>query len=110
VDDTEKLIREKALLRLSGIFGIPVAELNPGRRFGGDDLSVSFVSDFRRNELDRVTDDILDVADRTIAKEIASGHLTMQTVGEYCDLMARCSRTRRNDVLKLLEIDESQGA
>ena len=81
-----------------------------GLRFGGDDLSVSFVSDFRRNELDRVTDDILDVADRTIAKEIASGHLTMQTVGEYCDLMARCSRTRRNDVLKLLEIDESQGA
>ena len=48
MDDTEKSIREKALLRLSGIFGIPVADLHPGRRFGGDDLKVSFVSDFRR--------------------------------------------------------------
>jgi hypothetical protein len=110
MDDTEKLIREKALLRLSGIFGIPVAELSPGRRFGGDDLKVSFVSDFRRNELDRVTDDILDVADRLIAKEISSGKLTMQTVAEYCDLLVRCSKTRRKNVLKLLRIDENQGA
>jgi hypothetical protein len=110
MDDTEKLIREKALLRLSGIFGIPVADLNPDRRFGGDDLRVSFVSDFRRNELDRVTDDILDVADRAITKEISSGHLKMKTVGEYCDLMVRCSRTKRKNVLKLLEIDEGQGA
>lgn len=105
MDDTEKLIREKALLRLSGIFGVPVADLNSGRRFGGDDLRVSFVSDFRRNELDRVTDDILDVADRAITKEIFSGRLKMQTVGEYCDLMVRCSRTKEKAVKKLLGID-----
>jgi hypothetical protein len=105
MDDTEKLIREKALLRLSGIFAMPVADLHPGRRFGGDDLKVSFVSDFRRNELDRVTDDILDVADRTITKEINSGQLKMQTVGEYCDLMVRCSRTKPEAVKKLLGID-----
>lgn len=105
MDDTEKLIREKALLRLSGIFGVPVADLNPGRRFGGDDLRVSFVSDFRRNELDRVTDDIFDVADRAITKEISLGRLKMQTVGEYCDLMVRCSRTKEKAVKKLLGID-----
>lgn len=105
VDEAEKLIREKALLRLSGIFGVPVADLNPARRFGGDDLKVSFVSDFRRNELDRVTDDIFDVADRAIAKEISSGSLKMQTVGEYCDLLVRCSRTRQKAVKKLLGID-----
>ena len=105
MNDIEKLIRGKALLRLSGIFGIPVADLNLERRFGGDDLRVSFVSDFRRNELDRVTDDILDVADRAITKEIYSGHLKMQTVGEYCDLMVRCSMTKPEAVKKLLGID-----
>ena len=105
MDDTEKLIRERALLRLSGIFGIPVSDLHPSRRFGGEDLKVSFVSDFRRNELDRVTDDILDVADRTITKEINSGQLKMQTVGEYCDLMVRCSKTKQKDVKRLLGID-----
>jgi hypothetical protein len=105
MDDTEKLIREKSLLRLSEIFGVPVADLNPGRRFGGDDLRVGFVSDFRRNELDRVTDDIFDVADRAIAKEISSGHLKMQTVEEYCDLMVRCSRTKEKAVKRVLGID-----
>ena len=51
MDDAEKLIREKALLRLSGIFGIPVAELSLDRRFG-DDFIASFVSDFRRYVFD----------------------------------------------------------
>jgi hypothetical protein len=109
VDDTEKLIREKALLRLSEIFGIPVAKLSLDRRFG-DDLKASFVSDFRRNEFDKVNDDIHDVADREITKEMASGRLTIYTVGDYCDHMVRCSRTKRKDVLRLLEIDENQGA
>jgi hypothetical protein len=95
VDDTEKLIREKALLRLSEIFGIPVAKLSLDRRFGDDH---------------KVNDDIHDVADREITKEMASGRLTIYTVGDYCDHMVRCSRTKRKDVLRLLEIDENQGA
>ena len=104
MDSTEKLIREKALLRLSGIFGIPVADLKPGRRFG-DDLKASFVSDFRRNEFDKVNDDIHDVADRAITKEMASGRLIIQTVGDYCDHLVRCSVTREKAVKKLLGID-----
>ncbi len=72
MDETEEMIRGKALLRPSGIFGVPAAELNPERRFG-DDLKATFVSDFRRNELDQVNDDIHDVADRAIARELGSG-------------------------------------
>ncbi len=104
MDDTEKLIREKALLRLSGIFGIPVADLDPDRRFG-DDLKASFVSDFRRNEFDKVNDDIHDVADKEVTNEMASGRLTIHTVGDYCEHMVRCSRTKRKDVERVLGIN-----
>lgn len=104
MDDTEKLIREKALLRLSGIFGIPVTDLSPDRRFG-DDLKASFVSDFRRNEFDKVNDDIHDVADREITREMASGRLTIHTVGDYCDHMVRCSKSRLKEVRRVLGIE-----
>lgn len=100
MNESEKAIRDSALLRLGGIFHLPVAALNPEYRFGVD-LKSSFVSDFRRNELDQVNDDIHDVADRAIAKELASGQLTIQTVGDYCDHMVRCSKTRPKDVKNL---------
>ena len=106
MEEIEQLIRAKALVRLSGIFKVPVAALTPECRFG-DDLKASFISDFRRNEFDQVNDDIHDVADRTIAKELGSGNLTIKTVGDYCDHMVRCSKTKRKDVVKLLGIDQA---
>jgi len=103
MDEIEEKIRAKALLRLAGIFHVPVAALSPERRF--DDLKASFVSDFRRNEFDQVSDDIHDVADRVVAKELGSGALTINTVGDYCDHMVRCSRAKQKDVKRLLGID-----
>ena len=105
--EMEEMIREKALLRLSEVLHIPVATLSPERRFG-DDLKASFVTDFRRNEFDQVNDDIHDVADPTITKELSSGHLVIQTVGDYCDHMVRCSRTKPKHVKKLLGIQEAK--
>jgi GMP synthase PP-ATPase subunit len=104
MDEIEEKIREKALLRLSGIFHVSVAALSPERRFG-EGLKASFVSDFRRNEFDQVSDDIHDVADRTVAAELGSGNLTIKTVGDYCDLMVRCSRTKPKDVKRILGVD-----
>lgn len=90
------------MLRLSQIFRLPVVDIAPGMRFG-DDLKASFVSDFRRNELDRVNDDIRDVADRSITKELGSGELTVRSVGDYCDHMVRCSKSRPKDVQRVLD-------
>ena len=106
MEEFEKLIREKALLRLAGIFKVPVAALTPERRFG-DDLKASFVSDFRRNEFDQIDDDIHDVADQSIAKEMSSGNLIIKTVADYCDHMVRCGKTKRKAVEKLLGVDQA---
>jgi hypothetical protein len=99
----EEIIRQASLRRLSVIFGVPAEHLRPQLRFGTD-LHATFVSDFRRNELDRLSDDIRDVADRSIAAEIESGSLMITTVAEYCDHMIRCSRSNGSEVRKLLSI------
>jgi hypothetical protein len=108
MSEIDEQIRGKAMLRLCRIFGLPLEALARERRFG-EDLRASFVSDFRRNELDRINDDIHDVADRSIAKELASGKLMIRTVGDYGDHMVRCSKTRPKEVQKLLNGTDDQG-
>jgi hypothetical protein len=102
VDQSDNQIREKAKLRLSQIFRLPLANFSSEVRFG-DDLKASFVSDFRRNELDRVNDDIRDVADQSITKELALGKRTIRTVGDYCEYMVLCSKSKPNDVQRVLD-------
>lgn len=104
MSEIEQLIRERALLRLADIFKVPVETLTPEYRFG-DDLKATFISDFRRNEFDRVDDDIHDVADRSITEELRSGSLTIKTVRDYCDHMVRCSKAKPKIVDKLLGIN-----
>ncbi|MFZ5844763.1 MAG: hypothetical protein ACOY3E_17905 [Pseudomonadota bacterium] len=107
MDEPETEIRDRALLRLAGIFRVPVSALKPELRFGID-LKASFVSDFRRNELDRVSDDIHDVADRAVTKEFESGRLVISTVSDYCDHMVRCSKVKPENVKILFEADEQK--
>lgn len=68
----------------------------------GEDLFASFVSDFRYNELDQVLHDLRDVADREICKELDAGTVLIQTVGDYCEHMVRCYKTKPKDVAMLL--------
>ncbi|MCD0258408.1 hypothetical protein JWH06_09490 [Xanthomonas melonis] len=98
----EQMIRASAIARLAKIFHLPVTKLSPDLRFGTD-LAASFVSDFRSNELDQVNDDIRDVADRAITKELGTGQFTIRTVGDYCDHMIRCSKVRPKDVKRSLK-------
>lgn len=107
--EQEQIIRERALLRVARLFRMPVAELRLDHTFGVD-LKPSFVSDFRRNEFDQIDDDIHDVADRTVAKEFKSGKLVIQTVGDYCDHLVRCSRTKPKDVERIFELDEKRNS
>ena len=91
------------------LVNMPLKALSLKHQFGVD-LKPSFVSDFRRNELDQVNDDIHDVADRTITEELESGLLVIQTVGDYCNHMIRCSKTKPKDIKMLFEFDEKQRA
>lgn len=104
MDSLEKTIRAKAILRVAELFRIPVGALNSESQFGVD-LQASFVSDFRRNELDQIDDDIHDVADRTFTKEFEKGELVIRTLGEYCDHMVRSSATNPKAVKKLFAIE-----
>lgn len=103
--ELETVVRDKALLRLADIFQVSVTSLHDDLILGAD-LKASFVSDFRRNELDLVHDDVYDVADRSLTKELMSGRLVIRTVGDYCSHMIRCSRVRMADVARLLKIKE----
>ena len=100
-------IRERALLRVAGVFRIPVETLRPEHVFGVD-LKPSFVSDFRRNELDQIDDDIHDVADQAVAKQFESGQLVIRTVGDYCNHLIRCSQTKLKDVERIFALDEKR--
>jgi hypothetical protein len=102
MENSQAPIRAKALMRLSRIFHVPVSEAEMGLRFG-EDLKATFVSDFRRNELDQINDDIHDVADRTTRKKLARGELTIYTVKDYCDHMIRCCNTNAAEVTGVLD-------
>lgn len=104
MDDRDELVRAAAQGRLASIFRVSATTLSTDLRFGYD-LKASFVSNFRRNELDRINDDIRDVADREILKELSSGRLTISTVGDYCDHMVRCSKTKPIEVKRIVDVE-----
>jgi hypothetical protein len=99
--ETAQVIQEKALRRLSRVFRISVSEEQMSYRFG-EDLKATFISDFKRNELDQINDDIHDVADRMTLKKLNRGELTIQTVKDYCEHMIRCGTTNAAEVMNVL--------
>ncbi len=99
----DQFVRSAALQRIGEVFGVSASSLSQDARFGVD-LNASFNSDFRRNELDIISDDIHDVADKRSARDLASGRLVIHTVGDYCDFMERCSTTNPREVRHLLKL------
>lgn len=100
----EKTVRAAALLRLSKIFQVPVDQLSQHMGFGTD-LRASTRSDFKRNELDLVDDDIKDVADKKTKRDMTKGHQEIKTVRDYCDHMVDCYSTNREEVARLLGLE-----
>lgn len=99
----EALIRQHALLRLAALFGVLVESLSLDMRFG-DELKAGPVSYFRDNEFDVIDNDIKDVADKHILKEMERGALEIQTVADYCNHMVRCDSTKPVGVARLLNL------
>jgi len=108
MDAIEREIRTNAVIRLSRLFRVPVEALRPESQFGIE-LNANFVSDFRRNELDEVSDDIHDVADKKSVKAMAAGHLVIRTVADYCDHMVNSNKSQPKAVGKLLGLGEPNG-
>lgn len=103
MNDIEKRIWDASMRRVAEVFGVSLGALRPELEFG-EDLKSSFVSDFRRNEFDLINDDIHDVADRKVAKDMASGVLVIRTVEDYCRYMIRCYETRQDAVKQVLRL------
>lgn len=99
----EALICQHALLRLAVVFGVPVESLSFDMRFG-DELKARPVSYFKDNEFDVIDNDIKDVADKYILKEMERGALEIRTVADYCDHMVRCDAIKPVDVARLLNL------
>jgi len=72
----------------------------------GKELKASFVSDFKANEFDQLNNDIRDVADRQLVKELNLGTLVIRTVGDYCDHMVKCYQTKPQEVMRVLQISD----
>ena len=103
VSDEE--LRRAAKLRVARLFNVNSDTLEDRVVFG-EDLKMSFISDFKPNEFDQVDYDIRDVADPQILKELSSGTLVIRTVGDYCEHMVRCYRTKPEEVIRVLRIME----
>lgn len=99
----EEIVRRRALRHLAEVFDVPEWTLSLGARFG-QELTASPVSDFKANQFDIVDRDIKDVADRQLLKEMAQGKLVIQTVGDYCEHMVRCSSTNPEEVVRVLRL------
>lgn len=94
-------IRDAAKRRVADIFRLDPAALSDSAEFGTT-LRASFVSDFRRNEFDILLDDVRDVADEVVLREIESEALVIRTVADYCDHMVRCFVSRPAEVRRVL--------
>ena len=68
----------------------------------GEDIKASFVSDWKANELDIIYDDICDIADKKVWKELSSGVDAVRTVRDYCELMVRCYHVKPKRVVQVL--------
>ncbi|WP_434148436.1 hypothetical protein ACR2R6_14190 [Methylocaldum gracile subsp. desertum] len=94
-------------MRVARLFNVAPASLSPDSVFGVD-LKASFVADFKANEFDPLDYDIHDVADRPTLKQLSSGALVIRTVGDYCEQMIRCYKTKPDDVRRILGMTHSQ--
>ncbi len=100
--NSEQQIWQKSVLRLTKVFSIDEDRINLSDRFGVE-LKASFVSDFKDNELDIISNDIHDVADKKSASDLEAGRLVITTVSDYCEFMVRCSRSNLKEVMQKLE-------
>ena len=103
VENQDEAIRNGALARIAEVFNRPINELTLQSRFG-EELKSSFTSNFRANEFDKIDQDIRDVADKRILKQLGQGLLIISTVGEYCDHMVRCYASNPVEVTYLLKL------
>jgi hypothetical protein len=100
---SEEVVRRHSLRHLAEVFGVSEASLSLDARFG-QELKANPASDFKANQFDIVDGDIKDVADKRLLKEMAQGKLVIQTVGDYCEHMVRCSNINPEEVVRVLRL------
>ncbi|MBC7394315.1 MAG: hypothetical protein H7340_13375 [Variovorax sp.] len=103
----EDLVRQHALQHLAEVFRVPESSLSNETRFG-QELKAAPASPFKLNEFDVIDDDIKDVADKPLLKEMAKGLLVIQTVGDYCEHMVRCSAIKPQEVARVLRLPAAE--
>ena len=98
-----EVVRRHSLRHLAEVFGVSEASLSLDARFGHE-LKANPASDFKANQFDIIDGDIKDVADKRLLKEMAQGTLVIQTVGDYCEHMVRCSGINPEEVVRVLRL------
>ena len=104
----EAMVRQHALQRLAEVFRVPQSSLSDETWFG-QDLKAAPASPLKMNEFDVFDDDIKDVADKPMLKDMAKGLLVIRTVGDYCEHMVRCSVIKPQKVARVLSLPEAPG-
>ncbi len=98
---SDEKLRQAAKKRVARLFNVSSDTLPLDVVFG-EDLNESFVSDWKANEFDCIYDDICEVSDRKVWKELSSGAKVIRTVGDYCEFMVFCYRTKPKEVVRVL--------
>jgi hypothetical protein len=100
---SEEVVHRRSLRHLAEVFGVSEASLSLDARFG-QELKANPASDFKANQFDIVDNDIKDVADKRLLKKMVQGSLVIQTVGDYCEHMVRCSTINPEAVVRVLRL------
>lgn len=100
---SEEVVRRRSLRHLAEVFGVFEASLSHDARFG-QELKANPASDFKANQFDILDSEIKDVVDKRLLKEMAQGKLIIQTVGDYCEHMVRCSSINPEEVARVLRL------
>lgn len=104
---SEEVVRRHSRRHLAEVFGVPETSLSLDARFG-QELRANPASDFKANQFDIVDGDIKDVADKRLLKEMAQGKLVIQTVGDYCEHMVRCSSINPEVIVRVLRLPATE--
>ena len=102
----EDLIRQHALKHLAVVLRMPESLLRYEMRFDRD-ITATPASVVKLNEFDAIDEEIKSVADKSLLKEMEKGAAVIQTVGDYCDHMVRCSAIKPDEVARVLRLPET---
>ncbi|WP_341503749.1 hypothetical protein [Gallaecimonas sp. GXIMD4217] len=101
MDNLESKIKQKSIERLAALLDVDASTLSEEMSLATA-VKPNPVKFWKRNQFDKILDDIRDVADKESTKLLESGDFEVKTVQDYVNFMIRCYEENPKLVLLVL--------